>query len=146
MVNRYGWWPWVGRPVVQDNGSVREDGTRVSLMKIRLTPQSPSPVTPQALAAELVERCYPPLTPKPWPDRLAALMEVHDQLRDDVPDFAVFCEFFPLFIEKLIDRFGDAAVGCFEQAQIYANSARPGHREAAGEWLRRHANQKSRHH
>ena len=70
--------------------------------------------------------------------RLAALMEMHDQLRDEFVDFQEFCDVFPRFIEKLVDRFGSAEVTCFEQAQVMANSANKLHRDAAGEWLARH--------
>ncbi len=110
---------------------------------MRFKPHKPSPITPQALATDLVGRCYGPLANIPWPDRLRALMELHDQLRDDIEDFAFFCEAFPLFIEQLIDRFDDQAIESFDQAQIYANSARQSHRDAAGQWLRDHANQRS---
>lgn len=110
---------------------------------MRLKPHKPSPVTPESLAVELVDRVYAPLQENSWTERLKALMELHDQLRDDIEDFAFFCETFPLFIEKLIDRFGGAEVADGDQAQIYATSARPAHREAAGAWLRAHANQRS---
>ena len=102
------------------------------------------PTTPQALAAELAQRCYSALRHKPWPDRLAALGEMHDQLRDDLPENmpenmpagAAFRATFPLFIALLIDRFGDPPIdrqGDQRRAQagIYANSARPEHRRAA---------------
>ena len=106
------------------------------------------PTTPQSLAAELARRCYPPLRHKPWPDRRAALGEMHDQLRDDLPenmpDGAALRATFPLFIALLIDRFGDPPIeqqGDERRAQagIYANSARPEHRRAAAAALDRPA-------
>lgn len=90
------------------------------------------------LASELVDRCYGLLAPMGWPARLSALMELHDQLRDEFVDFQEFCDVFPRFIEQLVDRLDGAAVTCFEQAQIMANSANKLHRDAAGAWLARH--------
>lgn len=110
---------------------------------MRLKPHKPSPATPESLASELAERVFTPLQDNSWPERLKALMELHDQLCDDIEDFAFFCETFPLFIEKLIDRFGGVEINESDQAQIYATSARAAHREAAGAWLRAHANQRS---
>ncbi len=95
------------------------------------------PATPQFLAAELAERCDPPLRHKPWPDRLAALGEMHDQLRDDMPDAAAFRTTFPLFVALLVDRFGNPPIEHRAQAGIYANSARPDHRRAAAATLDR---------
>ncbi len=95
-------------------------------------------VAVDALAAELVDRCFALLAPKDWAGRLAALMELHDQLRDEFENFQEFCEVFPRFIEGLVDRLGDSTVTCFEQAQIMANSANKAHRDAAGDWLARH--------
>ena len=104
----------------------------------------PAPASPQSLAAELAERCYPPLRHKPWPDRLAALGEMHDQLRRDLPDGAVFRATFPLFVALLVDRFGNPPIarereGWRAQAGIYANSARPEHRRRAAAALARPA-------
>lgn len=90
------------------------------------------------LVPELVERCYGLLAKASWPERLAALMEMHDQLRDEIQDFQLFCDVFPRFVERLVERFGDAEVTCFEQAQIMANSASKQHRDAAGAWIARH--------
>jgi hypothetical protein len=90
------------------------------------------------LATELVDRCYGLLAPMGWPARLSALMELHDQLRDEFVDFQEFCDVFPRFIEQLVDRLGSTEVTCFEQAQVMANSANKLHRDAAGEWLARH--------
>jgi hypothetical protein len=89
----------------------------------------------KALAGELAQRCLPLLAPMSWPQRLKALMEMHDQLREDIKDFAVFCEVFPRFVETLVERLGEGPIECFEQAQIYANSGRSSHRDAAGAWI-----------
>jgi hypothetical protein len=95
-------------------------------------------VAADTLAAELVDRCFGLLAPMDWAGRLAALMELHDQLRDEFEDFQEFCEVFPRFIEGLIDRLGGGPVTSFEQAQIMANSANKLHRDAAGAWLAQH--------
>ena len=118
-------------------------------MRLNLEPRPPAPATPQSLAAELAERCYPPLRHKPWPDRLAALGEMHDQLRDDLPDGAAFRATFRLFVALVVDRFGNPPIaqerdarerdGWRAQAGIYANSARPEHRRAAAAALDRPA-------
>ncbi len=126
-------------------GPAAEGAAGATVMKFHRTrghrgPRPPVPATPQVLAAELAERCYPPLRHKPWPDRLAALGEMHDQLRDDMPDDmpggAAFRATFPLFVALLIDRFGNPPIAQQHdewraQAGIYANSARPAHRRAA---------------
>lgn len=91
-----------------------------------------------SLVPELLERCMPLLEHRDWPGRLIALMQMHDQLRDDVRDFSLFCTIFPLFIERVIERLGDGPIVALEQAQIYANSARKRHRDLAGQWLERH--------
>lgn len=88
-----------------------------------------------ALADELARRCLPLLATMSWPERLKALMEMHDQLREDIKDFPVFGEVFPRFVETLIVRLGDGPIECFEQAQIFANSGRAEHRAAAGAWI-----------
>ena len=91
-----------------------------------------------ALVGELLERCLPLLSERGWSDRLRALMQLHDQLRDDVQDIAVFCHIFPRFIEQIIERLGASAISSLEQAQIYANSADATHRDMAGQWLKQH--------
>ncbi len=105
-------------------------------MRLHLEPRQPAPATPQSLATELARRCYPPLRHKSWPDRLEALGEMHDQVRDDMPDDDAFRATFPLFVALLIDRFGNPPIAqqgdeWRAQAGIYANSARPDHRRAA---------------
>ncbi len=96
------------------------------------------PVPKSDLTAELVERCYRLLAGKSWDERLQALMQMHDQLRDDIQDFQLFCDIFPRFVEQLVDRFGVTEVKSFEQAQVMANSASRAHRDAAGAWIEGH--------
>ena len=105
---------------------------------MRVKPHSPLPVTPERLADELVERVYEPLRHRSWPSRLNALAELLDQLHEDVQDVDVLHATFPLFIEKLIDRFGGADIDNVFQARIYAKSARQAHRAAADVWLPAH--------
>lgn len=93
------------------------------------------------LTSELVERCADLLVTKNWPERLSALMQMHDQLRDDINDLAAFGEVFPKFVEGVIVRLGAPAISSLEQAQIYANSASKSHRDAAGAWIGRHYEQ-----
>lgn len=102
------------------------------------------PVSNPDLAAELVERCYRLLAGKSWPERLEALMQMHDQLRDDIQDFQLFCEVFPRFVEQLVVRFGVTDVSSFEQAQLMANSASKAHRDAAGAWIDGHYGRSNR--
>src|SRR5262249_29128539 len=47
-------------------------------------------VSTNDLTSELVERCADLLVTKTWPERLSALMQMHDQLRDDINDLAAF--------------------------------------------------------
>lgn len=98
-------------------------------------------VSTNDLTAELVERCADLLVTKNWPERLSALMQMHDQLRDDINDLAAFGEIFPKFIEGVVVRLGAPAISSLEQAQIYANSASKAHRDAAGTWISRHYEQ-----
>jgi hypothetical protein len=106
---------------------------------ITLTTRRPVEIPASDLAVELADRCADLLAGKSWPDRLSALMELHDQLRDDIEDFEMFCEVFPLFIGHLISRLGEEPISSQEQAHIYANSAVAVHRQAAGAWMRQHA-------
>jgi hypothetical protein len=98
-------------------------------------------VSTNDLTSELVERCADLLVTKNWPERLSALMQMHDQLRDDINDLAAFGEVFPKFVEGVIVRLGAPAISSLEQAQIYANSASKTHRDAAGAWIGRHYEQ-----
>ncbi len=139
MVNRDHRSAGRGRAGPVAEGAVDATVMRFHLISRHLEPRSPAPPTPQSLAAELAERCYPPLRHKPWPDRLTALGEMHDQLRRDLPDDAVFRATFPLFVALLVDRFGNPPIAHRAQAGIYANSARPEHRRAAAVALDRPA-------
>jgi len=94
-----------------------------------------SHLTPEELAAEWVDRCIDLLRPMDWPGRMDAMMQLHDQLRSDFTDFDVFCQVFPIFVEQTLVRLGTEPVTELDQAHIYANSADPAHREAAGTWL-----------
>ena len=105
---------------------------------IGLSTRKPVEIGAPDLAAELGERFVNVLADKSWQERLNVLMELHDQLRDDIEDFAMFCEVFPMFIGKLIERLGEPAISSLEQAHVYANSGVTWHRQAAGEWLRAH--------
>src|SRR5262245_31575312 len=98
-------------------------------------------VSTNDLTTELVERCADLLVTKNWPERLSALMQMHDQLRDDINDLAMFGEVFPKFVEGVIVRLGAPVITSLEQAQIYANSANKAHRDAAGAWIGRHYEQ-----
>lgn len=90
---------------------------------------------PDRLAEELVDRCIELLRPRDWAGRLDALMQMHDQVREDFEDFDLFCNVFPIFIARLIHRLGVQPIESLPQAHIYANSALQEHRDAAGAWL-----------
>lgn len=82
-----------------------------------------------------MDRCIELLRPMDWSNRMDALMQLHDQLRNDFMDFDVFCQVFPIFIAQTIERLGNPPVGDVNQAHVYANSSDPAHRKAAGDWL-----------
>ncbi len=105
---------------------------------IGLNTRKPVSIGAPDLAAELANRFINVLAERSWAERLDVLMELHDQLRDDIEDFAMFCEVFPMFIGKVIEHFGSEIIKTQEQAHIYANSAVAGHRQAAGDWFRAH--------
>lgn len=88
------------------------------------------------LAEELAVRWYRPIAAADWPQRLALLNEIHDHLREEIPDFEQFCEVFPLFIAGLIRRISDPVITSADQAHVFANSADPEHRQAAAAWFR----------
>jgi hypothetical protein len=90
------------------------------------------------LVAELVDRCAALLSDADWDRVYGALTEMHDQLREDVPDEEEFCAFFPDFVAGLVHRLGDQRVAGLAQAQVYANSAAAEHRAWAGAWIREH--------
>lgn len=100
--------------------------------------EKPADIEPEKLAEEIAGRCVDLLRTRPWPDRLQALSDMHDQLRQDFKDFDVFCTVFPLFVSTLIEQLGEEEVNSLEQAHIYANSSAALHRDAAGRWLKGH--------
>ncbi|MEQ9641990.1 MAG: hypothetical protein RIM84_18350 [Alphaproteobacteria bacterium] len=106
---------------------------------IGLNTRKPVEIGAPDLAAELAERFINVLAEKSWAERLDVLMELHDQLRDDIENFAMFCEVFPMFIGKLVEQLGGGVINSQEQAHVYANSAVAGHRQAAGDWFRANA-------
>jgi hypothetical protein len=89
----------------------------------------------QALAIELAERWYPLLAGKSWPERLALLHQIHEQLQEDLEDIAFYSRVSPIFIQKVVDALGGGPVLSREQAHIYANSGDPEHRRMAGAWF-----------
>ena len=88
------------------------------------------------LAVELADRWLAAIQDVGWPQRLALLNEIHDHLREEIPEFERFCEVFPRFIAELIDRLADSVIRSADQAHVFANSADPGHRQAAAAWFR----------
>lgn len=106
---------------------------------IGLNTRKPVAIGAPDLAAELADRFINLLADKDWSQRLEVLMELHDQLRDDIEDFATFCEVFPMFVGKVIEQLGGGPIKSLAQAHIYANSGVASHRQAAGDWFRAHA-------
>jgi len=89
----------------------------------------------ESLVKELIERWGAAFVPKAWPERLALLNEIHEQLFEDLGDVDLYCAVSPAFIRALIDHLAGGPVSSAAQAHIYANSGREEHRRAAGEWL-----------
>lgn len=90
------------------------------------------------LAVELASRWVGQLQALDWEERLSLLNDIHDHLRETIPDFDRFCQVFPRFIAELVTRLGDPEIRSEAQAHVFANSAAPDHRKAAGAWLGRH--------
>lgn len=88
------------------------------------------------LAIELADRWLEPIRAASWAERLALLNEIHDHLREEIPEFDRFCDVFPRFIAALIDRLADPAITSADQAHVFANSANSDHRQAASAWFR----------
>ena len=86
------------------------------------------------LASELVERCAPLLSAEDWYQVRDALGQMHDQLREDIPDQQDCDALFADLVAALIDRLGRTAVDSWDQAQIYATSASGAHRSLAAAW------------
>jgi hypothetical protein len=87
------------------------------------------------LAAELAERCARLLSPQDWALVGDALGQMHDQLRDDIPDEDDFAAVFAGLVSDLIDRLGRPAVGSWAQARVYRASANAAHRSMAARWI-----------
>lgn len=87
------------------------------------------------LAVELAERWLGPIRAVDWAGRLSLLNEIHDHLREEIPDFGRFCDVFPEFVAELIRRIDDPTVRSSDQAHIFANSADERHRQAAAAWF-----------
>jgi hypothetical protein len=77
------------------------------------------------------------LSRRDWKLVSAALGEMHDQLREDIPDEADFDRVFEELVANLIDRLGSPVVASSDQAGIYSVSANSKHREDAAAWLER---------
>jgi hypothetical protein len=88
------------------------------------------------LAVELADRWLEPTRATSWAGRLSLLNEIHDHLREEIPDFDHFCDVFPRFIAALIERLADPVITSADQAHVFANSADPNHRQAAAVWFR----------
>ena len=89
----------------------------------------------EALAAELANRWISAFRPKTWVGRLDLLHQVHEQLKEDLRDFEMYCAVSPLLVRNLIDLLSDGPVASLAQAHVYANSGDPEHRRAAGDWF-----------
>ena len=98
----------------------------------------PKPDNHDVLLDELARRWTPAFAARDWPERLALLNEMHEQLLEDLGDFDLYCAVSPAIIRRLIDNVADGAVSSAAQAHIYANSGSDEHRRLAGEWLARH--------
>lgn len=103
------------------------DGTRTAEVSRKSDPD---------LAIELADRWLEPTKAVSWPGRLSLLNEIHDHLREEIPEFDRFCDVFPRFIAALIDRLEDSHITSADQAHVFANSANPEHRQAAATWFR----------
>jgi hypothetical protein len=98
----------------------------------------PRTVEPEALAGELADFWLSSFIARAWDERLALLVELDEQFREDLGDFDRYCAVMPHFIATMIERLGGDEIGCLTQAHIYSNSAHPSHRSMAGDWLARH--------
>ena len=98
---------------------------------------NPTPVL-ASLVDELAHRWTPDFTSRDWPERLALLNEVHEQLLEDFGDFDLYCAASPAIIRRLIENVAGGPVTSAAQAHIYANSESEEHRRMAGEWFARH--------
>ena len=89
----------------------------------------------EELAKELAARWKSAFEPKTWAERLDLLHQIHEQLKEDVRDFEMYCAVSPLLVRELIDLLSGGSVKSLAQAHIYANSSDAEHRRAAGAWF-----------
>jgi hypothetical protein len=88
-----------------------------------------------ALADELANRWISAFRPKSWVERLDLLHQIHEQLKEDLHDFEMYCAVSPLLVRELVDLLAGGPVASLAQAHVYANSADPEHRRAASDWF-----------
>lgn len=91
---------------------------------------------PYDQATELIELWTPLLEPADWPERYALLGEIHEQLREEIPDREMFRTVSLMMVTGLIDRLGNTPITNRHQAHIYANSGDERHWRAARAWFR----------
>lgn len=89
------------------------------------------------LAMELARRWKAAFEFRSWPQRLELLHQIHEQLREDLHDFEMYCAVSPLLVRELIDYLSSGPIESLAQAQVYANSIDLEHRRAAKEWFTR---------
>jgi len=89
----------------------------------------------EELATELATRWKSAFEPKSWAERLDLLHQVHEQLKEDLHNFEMYCAVSPLLVRELIVLLSGGAVVSLEQAHVYANSSDAEHRRAAGDWF-----------
>jgi hypothetical protein len=93
----------------------------------------------EELAKELAVLWKSSFEPKSWAERLHLLHQVHEQLKEDLRDFEMYCAVSPLLVRELIALLSGGPVGSLAQAHVYANSSDAEHRRAAREWFTSHA-------
>jgi uroporphyrinogen-III synthase len=89
----------------------------------------------EELATELAARWKSVFEPQSWSERLELLHQAHEQLKEDLRDFEIYCAVSPLLVRELIELLSGGPVKSLAQAHIYANSSDAEHRRAAGEWF-----------
>jgi hypothetical protein len=90
------------------------------------------------VAHEWAERCAPLLSHQDWQRVREAIGELHDQLREDVPDETEFDRLFSDLVAGVIDRLGSLGIESWAQAQVYRCSANGDHRARATSWMQQH--------
>src|SRR5262245_57409832 len=90
------------------------------------------------VAYEWAERCALLLSHHDWQQVCEALGEIHDQLREDIPDDTQFDRLFPSLVAGLIERLGGLGIESLAQAQVYRCSADGEHRARASSWMQQH--------